>query len=87
MRSLYVKTGLALTALVLTTAMASAQQGPVAAACGDEIAKYCSDKQHVRGEVRACLEANKDKVSAACKTALDTTGPGKGQGQGQGPPR
>ena len=72
---------LAITAL---TAGVWAQQGPVATACKDDILKYCAGKEHGQGEVRACLEANKDKVSAACKTALDTTGPGKGMGQGQG---
>ena len=58
---------------------ALAQQGPVAAACTEDIQKFCADKQHVQGQVRACLEANKDKVSDDCKTALDTTGPGKGK--------
>lgn len=60
-------------------------QGPVATACGQEIASLCADKEHGRGEVRACLEANKDKVSAGCKQALDTTGPGKGMGMRKGP--
>ncbi len=54
-----------------------AQQGPVATACADDIAKYCADKEHGQGEVRACLEANEDKVSAACRTALETTGGGR----------
>jgi hypothetical protein len=63
------------------TCIASAQGGPVATACKDDIPKLCAGKEHGQAEVRACLEANKDKVSAACKTALDTTGPGKGQGQ------
>jgi len=57
-----------------------AGQGPVATACKAEIEKLCSGKQHVGGEVRACLEAKKAEVSADCKTALDSTGPGKGQG-------
>ncbi|MCU0954329.1 MAG: cysteine rich repeat-containing protein [Hyphomicrobium sp.] len=61
-----------------------AQQGPVAAACKDDIAKYCAEKEHGRGEVRGCLEANKDALSAECKAALDSTGPGKGMGQGPG---
>jgi hypothetical protein len=69
-----------LTSLALTSAV-SAQGGPVAAACKDDIPKLCAGKEHGQGDVRACLEANKDKVSAACKTALETTGPGKGQGQ------
>jgi hypothetical protein len=41
------------------------------------IAKLCADKAH-DGEVRICLETNYDKVSAACKKALDTTGGGRG---------
>jgi hypothetical protein len=53
----------------------------VETACKDDIPKLCAGKEHGQGDVRACLESNKDKVSAACKTALDTTGPGKGQGQ------
>jgi hypothetical protein len=60
-----------------------AQQGPVATACNDDMPKFCAGKEHVQGEMRACLEANKDKVSAACKAALDSTGPGKGMGQGE----
>ncbi len=61
---------------------AFAQQGPVAMSCKGDIAKYCADKEHGKGEVRACLEAAKDKVTEECKTALDTTGPGQGNGQG-----
>lgn len=59
-------------------------QGPVALKCNDDIAKLCPGKQHGSGEARACLTANKAKVSAACREALETTGPGKGQGKGQG---
>lgn len=58
--------------------------GPVAAACQDEIAKFCSDKSHGNRGVRNCLEENKAKVAEACRTALDTTGRGRGQGKGQG---
>jgi hypothetical protein len=75
---------LALPAAALFTAAGWAQQGPVAAACKDDIPKYCAGKEHGGGEVRACLEASKDKVSAQCKTALDSAGPGKGMGQGPG---
>lgn len=70
-----------ITTLAATSAFA--QDGPVATACKDDIPKYCAGKEHGQGEVRACLVANKDKVSAACKTALDTTGPGQGTGQGK----
>lgn len=54
--------------------------GPVAAACKAEIAKFCAAKEHGAGEVRKCLEANKAEVSAGCKSALESTGPGKGMG-------
>jgi hypothetical protein len=74
--------------LVLAATAASAQQpgrgpgqGPVAQQCVEDIAKYCSDKEHANRAVRTCLEANKAKVSAACKTALDTTGGGRGRRQ------
>ena len=60
--------------------VAMAQTGPVATACKNDIAKHCAGKTH-DGEVRACLMAAKGKVSSACQTALDTTGPGKGKGK------
>jgi hypothetical protein len=69
---------IAASAALITGALA--QQGPVATACKEDIPKFCSGKEHGQGEVRACLEANKDKVSAACRAALETTGgPGKAQ--------
>jgi hypothetical protein len=63
--------------------LASAQTGPVATACKDDIAKLCAGKAH-DGKVRTCLETNYDKVAAACQTALDTTGGGRGKGLGKG---
>jgi len=73
-------------AAIAFAAPAAAQTGPVATACKDDIAQYCAGKPH-RGETRACLEANKDKVSPACKSALESTGHGKrmGKGKGKGP--
>lgn len=70
--------------LTMTGAALAQGKGPVAQSCGDEITKLCAGKEHGGGAVRACLEANKDKVSAACKAALDTTGPGRGMGRGMG---
>lgn len=72
----------ALATAVLATA-AVAQNGPVATSCGDDIAKLCASKPH-DGGVRICLEQNYAKVSAACKSALDTTGGGRGKGLGRG---
>lgn len=76
MRRLLISGAMALT----TISNAAAQQGPVASACAVEMEKLCAGKSHVQREMRNCLEDNKDKVSAACKTALETTGPGKGAG-------
>jgi len=75
-------------AIALGTGMATAQpgQGPVVSACADDIAKLCAGKTHENREIRNCLEENKAKVTAACKTALDTTGGGQGKGQGKAKP-
>ena len=54
--------------------------GPVATACKSDIAKYCSKLKHGRGEVRACLNKNRAKVSRECRYALDNTGGGRGGG-------
>jgi hypothetical protein len=69
-------TAIALAGLI---GVAGAQSGPVATACKDDIPKYCAAKTHGPPEhaVRVCLEANKDKVSAACKAALESTGGGR----------
>lgn len=83
MRTITLATALAL-ALAGGTAFAQQGTGPVAAACNDDIAKLCAGKSHGNREARTCLEANKAKVSAACKAALETTGGGQGKGQGKG---
>ncbi len=73
--------GIAAASLIAVTA-AYAQgtgTGPVATACKAEITKYCANKGHGDRQTRTCLEANVSKLSADCKTALDTTGGGKGR--------
>lgn len=62
---------------------AFAQSGPVATSCGDDIAKLCANKPH-DGSTRICLEQAYTKVSAACKSALDSTGGGRGKALGRG---
>ena len=51
-------------------------------ACVEDMTKLCAGKSHRRGEMRACLVANKEKASAGCREALETAGPGMGKGQG-----
>ncbi|KAA5597288.1 hypothetical protein F1193_14540 [Blastochloris sulfoviridis] len=55
--------------------------GPVGQTCTADLAKYCAKVPHGSGEARACLEANRDKLSADCRTALDNTGGGRGMGR------
>lgn len=83
-------TGISYAALAVVATCVSgtsvyAQQGTVANACKEDIATYCADKPHGQGEARACLQANRNKVSDVCKMALDTTGPVKGTGEEQRP--
>lgn len=75
---------IAAAALLASASMATAQRGPVAAACASEIEKYCKGLPHVNRAVRNCLEKNRDNASPSCRQALDTTGPGRGCGQGGG---
>ncbi|WP_244469071.1 cysteine rich repeat-containing protein [Afipia sp. 1NLS2] len=67
--------------LLSATASGLAQTGPVAAKCAKDIQTYCPNKSHGRQQVRSCLESNRSKVSAECRKALDTTGPGRGRNQ------
>lgn len=41
-----------------------------------DIQKHCVDKKH-DGEVHACLMDQKDKVTLACKSALESTRSGR----------
>jgi Cysteine rich repeat len=65
----------AITIAVFTAASfssaAQAQGNGRLAACKDDIQKFCASEPRGQGKVRACLQSNKDKVSADCKTALD----------------
>lgn len=70
-------------AVAFTAMPALAQDGPVATACKNDLATYCAGKTHEDRQARTCLESNKSKVSADCKTALETTGGGKGPGMGK----
>lgn len=56
--------------------------GPVVAACQTEIEQKCAGKEHGNRDIRACLEANRASLSAACKAALDSTGGGRGLNRG-----
>ncbi|MBU2532632.1 MAG: cysteine rich repeat-containing protein [Alphaproteobacteria bacterium] len=78
MARFYVAVSSAVLAVVINSG-AMAQTGPVATACKDDIAKYCAGLGHGNRQTRSCLEANVEKVSASCKSALETTGGGRGR--------
>ncbi len=77
--------GLALAIVTPALAQQGEGRGPVAQACAEDIGKFCEGIAHGGGKVRACLESNKDKVSAACQTALATHGQGRAKVNGGGP--
>jgi hypothetical protein len=58
--------------------------GPVASSCSREIAKYCHRYRHGGGEVRACLNRNRARLSRRCRQTLNNTGYGRRGGRGQG---
>jgi len=49
-----------------------APQGGGMAACREDAQKFCADK--TGPDRRACMEANKDKLSDACKAARAAAG-------------
>lgn len=71
-KTLMISTGI----VMIFSAPAVAQGGPVMTQCAAEISQYCADKEHGAGAVRACLEENRTKLSSSCQQALDTTGGG-----------
>lgn len=75
--------GLAGLAFALISTSVLAQSGPVATACANDIAKMCANRPH-DGSTRICLEQSYAKVSADCKSALDSTGGGRGKQLGKG---
>jgi hypothetical protein len=62
---------IAIFAAASLSAAAQAQGKGRLAACKEDIQKFCASEPKGQGKVRACLQSNKDKVSADCKTALD----------------
>jgi hypothetical protein len=70
--------------LLLCTTMAmtgasAAQTGVIGTACGEDIERYCSEMSHIRGAVNLCLGQHMTQVSAECRTAMESAGPGNGR--------
>jgi hypothetical protein len=84
MRTIFAALGI-VTMMALPSSSATLAQGvgagPVGTQCKADIAKFCAGAQHGSMAARACLDANRDKVSDGCRRALDTTGGGRGQGR------
>ena len=65
---------------ILFRASAIAQEkGHRLAACKADIDKLCASEPRGHGRIRACLEANKDKLAPECRTALEAVSQGKSQ--------
>jgi hypothetical protein len=64
-------------AFLTAAAPATAQTGPVATACATDIPKFCAGKGHGNRQTRTCLESNREKLSAECRSALDGTRGGR----------
>lgn len=67
--------------LLFAAAPATAQTGPVAAPCKADIARYCASTSQ-DGVTRACLEAQKHRVSPVCRAALEANSPGQPRAKG-----
>lgn len=70
--------------VMMASAPAEAQRagtGPVGRYCAKEIAAHCAGVAHGSMQARNCLEANRSRLSSACRQALDTTGGGRGLGR------
>lgn len=57
-------------------------QGMVMQDCAKEMHELCGNMQHGQGAMPQCLQDHKDKLSDACKKALESHG---AMGQGMGP--
>lgn len=67
------KRAVLLVALLLVFAgSASAQdRSSLRASCVDDFKKFCQHVQPGKGAIKQCLLAQTDKISSACKTALE----------------
>jgi hypothetical protein len=84
MRTIFTVLGIATTIALLSSSASTAQSagaGPVGAQCQADMAKFCAGVRHGSMEARNCLEANRDKLSSACRRAIDNSGGGRGLGR------
>jgi Cysteine rich repeat len=59
--------------LALVIQVPAFAQGPRLAACKADVDRFCASEPRGQGRIRACLEANKDKLTPECKIALEST--------------
>lgn len=66
--------GLALTMALAGTALAGDRNAPtrmaVREACKSDVATLCAGIQPGEGRIKACLRANKEKLSDGCRSAI-----------------
>jgi hypothetical protein len=69
-----------LTLLFATTAMAAepADPGPQRGACREEVKKICAGIKPGDGQLKQCVEANRDKFTPACQERMSRAAEGRG---------
>jgi hypothetical protein len=70
---------LALAAAIFTAPAMAEEKPHRLEACKADVQKFCADVPRGQGKMRACLDANKDKLSAECKTAREQAAASKPQ--------
>lgn len=66
----FVATALILSILAAPAFAADTPRGAVREACRADIASLCAGLQPGGGRIKECLRANRDKLSAGCKSAI-----------------
>lgn len=64
--------GAAIAATIASSGAMAEEKQHRLAACKADVEKFCADQPRGQHKIRPCLEANKDKLTPECKTALET---------------
>jgi hypothetical protein len=68
------KAAILVAALALAASAAAAQTPQEQAACRADAQRHCAQHIGKQQEMRACLVANKEKLSQACRTVVENRG-------------
>jgi hypothetical protein len=68
---------LATLCLAFTGPVSAQDRSSLRASCSDDYKKFCQHVQPGKGAIKQCLLSQPDKISSACKAALDKSAPEK----------